>query len=424
MSLAEWLEYLEQLHPQPIDMGLERVAAVRDALGLTLDMPIITVAGTNGKGSVCAYLDAMLRHAGYRTGLYTSPHLLRYNERVLIDGAEASDTALTGAFERIERARGSVSLTYFEFGTLAAGLLFADAAVEAAILEVGLGGRLDAVNIFDADCAVLTSVDLDHMNLLGDTREAIGREKAGVFRAGRPAICADADPPQSVRDTAHALGARLLVFGVDFGCVRDAAQWRYWGPVGGRGALPLPAMRGSHQLANAAAAITALDTVRQKLPVDMQAIRTGLVTTSVAGRYQVLPGRPVVVLDVAHNPHAARALAANLRSHVPFRRTLAVVGMLADKDIAGVIETLRPQIDAWFVGGLAVNRAADARRVATLIVQGDRDADVHEFDSPSSAYSAACLAAGEDDRILVFGSFHTVADVLTALDGGHAARRA
>jgi dihydrofolate synthase/folylpolyglutamate synthase len=393
-------------------MGLERVESVRARLGVELSMPIITVGGTNGKGSVCAYLDAMLRHAGYRTALYTSPHLLRYNERVHIDGVEASDAAFVDAFERIERARGDVSLTYFEFGTLAAALLFADERVDACVLEVGLGGRLDAVNIFDPDCAVVVTVDLDHMNFLGDTREAIGREKAGIFRAGRPAVCAEKDVPHSVREHARSIGARLLILGEDFGCQQDLAQWRYWGPVNGRGALPMPAMRGHHQLNNAAAAITALDTLKPRISVGMQAIRTGLVTASVPGRFQVLPGRPVIVLDVAHNPHAARALADNLRSHKPFKRTLGVFGMLGDKDIAGVIEAVKRQIDEWYVASLDIARGITSTALAALVRQRDPNKPLREFQSPAAAFQSACQAAGDDDRILVFGSFHTVADVM------------
>jgi len=413
-TLNQWLDYLERLHPRPIDMGLERVQSVRARLGVDLSMPVITVGGTNGKGSVCAYLDAMLRHAGYRTALYTSPHLLRYNERVCIDGTEASDAALIDAFERIERARGDVSLTYFEFGTLAAALIFANARVEAAVLEVGLGGRLDAVNIFDPDCAVLVSVDLDHMNLLGNTREAIGYEKAGIFRADRPAVCADKDAPRTVREHARSIGARLLVLGEDFGCHQELTQWRYWGPVSGRGALPVPSMRGRHQLDNAAAAITALDTLKSRVPVSMQAIRMGLVSAGVPGRFQVLPGRPSVVLDVAHNPHAARALADNLREHKPFKRTLGVFGMLGDKDIAGVIDAVKAQIDKWYLASLDIPRGISAATLTQLIRQRDPGKALQELQSPEAAFASAYQAAHEDDRILVFGSFHTVANVMAA----------
>ncbi|MCC6534828.1 MAG: bifunctional tetrahydrofolate synthase/dihydrofolate synthase [Burkholderiales bacterium] len=413
-SLPEWLAYLERLHPRPIDMGLARVEQVRAALGVELRMPVITVGGTNGKGSVCALLEAMLRHAGYRTGLYTSPHLLRFNERVRIDAAQAADAPLIEAFERIEVARGSISLSYFEFATLAAAALFAAAAVEVAILEVGLGGRLDAVNVFDPDCAIVASVDLDHMDYLGPTRDAIGREKAGIFRSGRPAIYAATDPPSSVLEHAQSIGARLLVAGRDFGYEQALHQWRYWGPAGNRGGLPHPALRGAHQLANAAAAIAALDELKPRLPTDMQAIRTGLVTASLPGRFQVLPGRPAIVLDVAHNPHAARALAANLRAHGRFKRTLAVFAMLADKDIGGVVDTLKGQVSAWYVGALAGSRGTSAATLATLIAAHDPGKPVASFESPLAAHDAACQVADADDRILVFGSFHTVSEVLIA----------
>jgi dihydrofolate synthase/folylpolyglutamate synthase len=413
-SLAEWLEYLERLHPSAIDMGLERVRTVWSRLGIAFDVPIVTVGGTNGKGSICAYLEAILRHAGFRTGLYTSPHLVRYNERVRIDAAEADDATLVRAFERIEAVRRETSLTYFEFGTLAAALVFHAARPDALILEVGLGGRLDAVNIFDADCAVIASVDLDHMAFLGNDREAIGREKAGIMRADRPAICADPDPPLTLIDHARALGARLRLIGRDFGYSADALQWSFWGPVAKHAALALPAMRGAHQLANAAAAIAALDELKLRLPVSMHAIRMGLATASLPGRYQVLPGRPAVVLDVAHNPHAARALAANLKAHGRFGRTLAVFAMLADKDIGAVIAAVRSEIDAWYVATLDVARGASAAAVAALVASHDQGKSVQVFGSALEAYRAACRIAGEGDRILVFGSFHTVAEILAA----------
>jgi dihydrofolate synthase / folylpolyglutamate synthase len=415
-TLQEWLERLEALHPRLIDLGLDRVAAVRTALGLELEMPLIVVGGTNGKGSVCGLIEAVLRAAGYRTGLYTSPHLLRYNERVRIDGTEASDAALIAAFERIDRARGDISLTYFESGTLAAALLFAEAGLDAAVLEVGLGGRLDAVNMFDADCAVLTSIDLDHMQYLGTTREAIGFEKAGIFRAGRPAVCGDPDPPASVLAQANDRGARLLRIGVDFGYTQAQLQWRYWGPRGARSGLPYPALRGTHQLANAAAAICALEQLHERLPVDMQALRTGLVSVTVPGRFQVLPGRPAVVLDVAHNPHAARALARTLRAHGSHARTAAVFAMLADKDIGAVIDAVKAQVDAWYVASIAGNRGTQAATLAALVAAHDPGKPVEQFDSARHAYSAAAAAANEDDRIVVFGSFLTVSDVLGMLD--------
>ena len=413
-SLAEWLDYLERLHPSAIDMGLERVRAVASRLALTLDMPIVTVGGTNGKGSICAYLEAILRHAGFRTGLYTSPHLLRYNERIRIDGLEVEDATIVRAFQPIEQARAGTSLTYFEFGTLAAALIFRQARVEALILEVGLGGRLDAVNIFDADCAVIASVDLDHMAFLGNDREAIGREKAGIMRAGRPAICADPDPPAALIAHAQAIGATLRLIGRDFGYSADRLQWNFWGPAGKRNALAAPSLRGEHQLANAAAALAALDELKSRLPVGMDAVRMGLATVALPGRYQVLPGEPAVVLDVAHNPHAARALAANLRAHRGFRRTLAVFAMLVDKDIGAVVDAVKSEVDGWHVAPLGIARGASADAIAAIIASHDQAKPVRVFDSPADAYCDACKIADRNDRILVFGSFHTVAEVLAS----------
>jgi dihydrofolate synthase/folylpolyglutamate synthase len=305
-----------------------------------------------------------------------------------------------------------VPLTYFEFGTLAALRLFAESKVEAAVLEVGLGGRLDAVNAFDADTAVVVSVDLDHMEYLGRDREAIGFEKAGIFRGGRPAICADPDPPASVRRHAKDIGAKWLAIGADFGYERRGAGWRYWGPGGRRNALPYPALRGAAQLGNAAAAITALDTLRERLPVAAGDVRSGLLQAEVAGRFQVLPGRPAVILDVAHNPHAARALAANLRGFERGGRTLAVFSMLRDKDVAGVIDAVKECVDHWFVAAAATPRAASAGMLAQALAAAGSEATSCE--SVAAAYARACDMAQENDRILVFGSFYTVAAVMEA----------
>ena len=423
-TLAQWLAYLEQLHPQAIAMGLERVARVARALkiipgptsGLTPELTprfaIITVGGTNGKGSCCAMLEAILLHAGYRVGCYTSPHLLRYNERVHIGGREVDDEVLCRAFARIEAARGDTSLTYFEFGTLAAIMAFGDAGVDVAILEVGLGGRLDAVNVFDADCALVASVDLDHQDYLGDTREAIGREKAGVFRAGRPAVCADADPPVSLIAHAREIGADLLVIDRDFGYVAAPVQWRYWGPGGKRHGLPYPALRGAFQLSNAAACLTALDCLRGRLPVTAQDLRSGLLQAEVAGRFQVLPGRPQVVLDVAHNPHAARALAANLASMPAGGRTFAVFAMFKDKDIAGVVAAAKPYITHWLVADAEGARGASAAQLAVELERAGVTASVAQYAKVAAAWHAACDLAADNDKIIVFGSFLTVAAVM------------
>ena len=410
-TLPQWLDYIEQLHPQAIALGLDRVEKVAQALGLTPAFPVITVGGTNGKGSVCAMLEAILHCSGYRVGCYTSPHLLRYNERVRISRAEASDADLARAFSAVESARGGVPLTYFEMGTLAAMWLFAESRVEVAVLEVGLGGRLDAVNIFDADCAVVTAVDIDHVDFLGADREAIGREKAGIFRGGRPAVCADPAPPASLALHAQMIGAQLLRAGIDFGVTVQDRQWQYWGPRGRRNALPHPALRGASQLGNAAATITVLECLHERLPVTMNDIRAGLLQVDIPGRFQVLPGRPAVILDVAHNPQAARALADSLMAMGRNGRTLAVFAMLKDKDIAGVIAALKSSVTHWYIAGLGVPRGASAADLGRSLAGAGIEA-VTACADVAAAYTQACDMAAENDRIVVFGSFYTVARVM------------
>ena len=421
LTLADWLGHIERVHPQAIEMGLDRVVAVKQALGLAPSYPVITVGGTNGKGSACAMLEAMLDHAGYRVGCYTSPHLLRYNERVRVSRREASDAALVSALDAVEAARGEIPLTYFEFSTLAAAWVFAQARVEVAVLEVGLGGRLDAVNAFDADCALIMSVDLDHLDYLGATRESIGLEKAGIFRKGRPAVCADACPPSTLTEHAANIGAGLLLAGRDFGHETRAQQWRYWGPRGERHGLPHPALRGNHQIANAAACIAALDTLRERLPVSANDIRAGLVDAENPARFQVLPGRPAVILDVAHNPAAASALAQNLARMPSAGRTLAVFAMLKDKDISGVIDAVKNRIDAWFVAGTEGPRAADASAVRAELARAGVLDTVSTCANVVDAYAQACDQAAENDRILVFGSFYTVAAIMAVRE--HEPRR-
>jgi dihydrofolate synthase/folylpolyglutamate synthase len=404
--LGEWLSYIERQHAKAIALGLDRVSDVLSRLSIEIHCPVITVAGTNGKGSTCAMLESILRAAGYRTGLYTSPHLLRYNERVRVAGVEASDEALADSFSAVEQARLEVPLTYFEFGTLAALWLFSREKIEAAILEVGLGGRLDAVNVVDPDCAVLTSVGIDHVDYLGATREEIGREKAGIFRPGRPAVIADPDPPRSVLDAA---GDKLLL-GKDFGYQAEAGQWTSWGPGVRRGGLAYPALRGRIQLANAAAAICALGAL--ELPVAMQDVRRGLAEVEIPGRFQVLPGRPQVILDVAHNAQAAKVLAQNLFDAGFAPETIAVCGMLRDKDIGAVLRELAPRITRWHLASLPGPRGALAPEVAKQLLVGKPCL----FDSPTDAFIAAKAAAGEGDKIVVFGSFLTVAEVMAWLN--------
>ncbi len=413
-SLVQWLAYLERIHPSVIDLGLERVARVRDRLGLAPGFPIITVGGTNGKGSVCAMLEGMLSFAGYRVGLYSSPHLLRYNERVRVARREVDDATLIEAFTRVEPARAPDSLTYFEFGTLAAMDVFVREKVDVAVLEVGLGGRLDAVNAFDADCTVVTTVDFDHMEYLGPDRESIGREKAGIFRANVPAICGDEDPPATLTQHAAKVGAPLQLIGRDYGYTVGRDDWQFWSLRGKRSGLPHPALRGVYQLANAATALCALEQMADRLPVDMGAIRRGLVEVDLPGRFQIVPGRPIVILDVGHNPHAARGLSASLAAMPKVGRVIAVFAMLKDKDIAGVARALMDQVDTWLVATLPGPRGADAAHVAQVLAQVGVHAPVETFDSAAQAYRNAVSFAGQDDKILVFGSFFTVGAAMLA----------
>ena len=413
-SLSEWLDYVEQLHAKPIELGLDRVASVKDRLGLGFAGPIITVGGTNGKGSVCAMLESMLQAAGYRTGLYTSPHLFAYNERVRVDGVPVSDQRLADAFARVEAARGGISLTYFEFGTLVAWEIFTSAGLDTLIFEVGLGGRLDAVNIFDSDCSIVTSIGIDHVEFLGSTRESIGFEKAGIFRCDRAAICGDPQPPETLLAHAGRIGAKLQVLGRDFGFEGDKQQWRFWGKEGAKSGLAPPALRGTRQLANASVALAALETLRERIPVSMQAIREGLSLVELAGRFQVMPGVPCVIVDVAHNPDAATVLAKNLADQGFFPNTRAVLGMLADKDMQGVCLALKGRIDEWHVSGLSGPRAASAAQLSQAIEKSAAGGAIFQHESVSDAYAAARERSNDNDRILVFGSFLTVAAFLSA----------
>lgn len=418
--LADWLAVLESMHPKAIDMGLQRVAQVKVSLGIHFDCPVTIVGGTNGKGSTCAMLESILLQAGYRVGLYTSPHLLHFNERARINGEPVSDDALIENFAAVEASRGEVSLTYFEFTTLAILRLFAEAGLDAVILEVGLGGRLDAVNVIDADVAIVTSVDIDHTDYLGSTREAIGFEKAGIFRAGRAAICSDPMPPKSLVEHAQAIGADLWLLGRDFNYAGDKQQWNYGGRNQRRNSLGYPSLRGANQLLNASAVLAALEVLRQRLPVGAQEVRSGLVLVDLPGRFQVLPGRPTVILDVAHNPHAAATLAQNLENMGFHPYTYAVFGAMRDKDIDGVIAHLKNRIDHWCVTDLPLPRAATAAQLrqklldAGIVPQNEPNAErtIQVFDSPANAFSNAQSRAGENDRIVVFGSFLTVAGVM------------
>jgi dihydrofolate synthase/folylpolyglutamate synthase len=416
--LPAWLALLESRHAETvINMGLDRVLAVKERLQLSFSCPVIMVAGTNGKGSTCSMLESILLRAGYKVGLYIKPHFLDFNERARVNGDLASDDVLVAAFNEVEAARGDTTLTYFEFTTLAIMQLLSQAGMDVVILEVGLGGRLDAVNIVDADVSIVTSVDIDHTDYLGDTREKIGFEKAGIFRAGKTAICSDPVPPQSLIDHAEAIGADLWLMGRDFNYSGDKQQWSYGGRNQRRNSLAYPSLRGANQILNACAALAALEALKLELPVGAQEVRTGLVTVELPGRFQVLPGRPTIILDVAHNPHAAAALNQNLGNMGFHRYTYAVFGSMQDKDIDGVIAAMSEHIDHWCLATLPSPRSASASELAAKVqlVQPERDErTINVFDDPAAAYANAISRAGEDDRIVVFGSFLTVAGVMAA----------
>ena len=411
-TLDQWLAWQETLHPSAIDLGLERPGLVLKALGL--DSPshrVITVAGTNGKGSSVAMLESILLAAGYKVGSYTSPHLLHYNERIRLNGQPVEDALICDAFARIDAARGDTSLTYFEFGTLAAFQIFAEAELDVAILEVGLGGRLDAANLLDADVALITAIDIDHSAWLGDNREAIGFEKAGIMRPQRPVVCSDPHSPHSLRDHANNLTASLFLLERDYHYQTEGEGWLYRDGQGMLSGLPRPALVGEFQLQNAAGVIRALRCLGEAMPVNAQAIRQGLLSVSLPGRMQCLPGSPTVILDVAHNPQSAQVLADNLAAMPCAGRTLAVVGMLADKDITSVVRNIAPQIDVWCLAGLDVWRGADCDTLATVL-DGQGIGPYHCHATVSAALAAARTQAGEQDRVIVFGSFHTVAEAM------------
>jgi dihydrofolate synthase / folylpolyglutamate synthase len=432
LTLAAWLERIERLHPKTIDMSLERVRTVARRLNIGFDCPVVIVGGTNGKGSTCTLIASILQQAGYKVALHTSPHLVRFKERAVFNGAEVADAVLVPYLERVEAARvggfdrlspsglQEISLTYFEFTLLAILLWFMDCAPDAVVLEVGLGGRLDAVNIIDADVSVVTSVDLDHIEYLGPTREHIGWEKAHIYRAGRPAICADPVPPQRLVEYAHSIGADLWLFGRDFNYSGDKQQWNWAGRGMRRSALAYPGLRGANQLLNASAALAVLEALKDKLPVSQQAVRTGLLMAEIPGRFQVLPGRPTVILDVAHNPHAAAVLAQNLEQMGFYAYTWAVFGAMKDKDLDGVIEKLKGSVDHWLLTDLPTPRAATAlqlqEKLAAHGIVGSskkgKERMIETFASPAQALARAKADAGQDDRILVFGSFYTVGGVL------------
>ena len=417
-TLNDWLAHCEQLHPKTIDMTLARVDRVRDRLGLRFQVPVITVAGTNGKGSTCAMLEAITLKAGYRVGLYSKPHLVHFEERCRINGQSIAGDQLLAHFEAVESARDGVALTYFEFTTLAIMRALAQADLDLVILEVGLGGRLDAVNTIDADCAVITSIDIDHVEYLGPDRESIGREKAGILRAGRPAVIADPAPPESVIARARELGCDLRRAGHEFTHSGDRQQWQWQGGEQRYAALAYPALRGANQLLNASGALAALETLREHLPVSAQAVRQGLASVELAGRFQIVPGQPTLVLDVAHNAQSVSALAHNLDHMGYFPRTRAVFGAMHDKDLTAIVARMTALVDHWHVCDLPTARAAPAAELARIVrdaiaaTPACLDVGVSEHADPRAALAAALSAADPADRIVVFGSFYTVGGVL------------
>jgi dihydrofolate synthase/folylpolyglutamate synthase len=431
LSLEQWLAHQSQVHPQAIDLGLERLRRVQERLGWRQPaIPVITVAGTNGKGSVSGYCAAILAAAGHRVGTFTSPHLRDYRERIRINDAEVSAEALVAAFERIEHARGEVGLTFFEYNTLAALLVFESASLDAWVLEIGMGGRLDAVNVVDPDVSVVVSIGMDHQEYLGTTLEAIAREKAGIFRRGRPAVLGSRDMPAAIAECAHAIGAPLKRPGIEYSFGSDGSTWYYRGSRWDLPQLPPPALLGETQYANAATAIAALEEIDGRLNIPAAAVARGLREVRLVARFQVIapitPGVPVWILDVAHNPDAARVLAANLRDGgralatggAPLAtggRTLAVCGILADKDAAGIATQLRESIDAWWCVPTEGERGRSGAALAQIVASRVAVRVVAE-DSIGAGCSAAQAAARPGDRIVVFGSFHVVGPAMDWLE--------
>ena len=425
MNLSAWLSEISAQHPKTIALGLERVDRVaremgfdRHPDGLDLGCTTIIVGGTNGKGSTCAMLESILVQAGYRVATYTSPHLIRFNERLRFQCEAVSDAALIESFERVEAARQRLpdsALTYFEFTTLAIFDQIRRAEVDVAVLEIGLGGRLDAVNCAQAHCSVLVSVDLDHQDYLGESREAIGWEKAHIARSGRPFICADPEPPATVLQVVESIGADLWQFGVDYNFQGDRQQWSWAGRGQRRNALAYPALRGANQLLNASAALAALTSLRDLIPVTQGAVRQGLALVEIAGRFQVFPGQPAVVLDVAHNPHAAAVLAVNLDQMGFFPTTIAVVGILGGKDAARIFERIGDRVDHWCLASLTGadtgGRARRAKELELILRTVNPKAKSECFETPELAYLRAQTLAQPSDRIVAFGSFLTVAPI-------------
>ncbi len=415
-TLDQWLAHCDTLHGVSMDLSLERTVEVRRRLGIDFTMPLISVAGTNGKGSTCAMLESIALQAGYRVGVYQKPELVFFEERCRIAGQPVSGDALLPHFAAVEAARGEITLTKFEFTTLVIARLLAATELDLVILEVGLGGRFDAVNAFDADCAVITSIALDHMEFLGPDRESIGFEKAHIMRPGRPAIVCDPVPPGTVIDHAQAIGADLWLVGRDFKTQGDQQQWSWTGRKQRFNALAYPALRGANQLLNAAGALAAFEALRARLPITAQAVRNGLALVSLPGRFQIVAGQPTLVLDVAHNPHAVATLVHNLDQMGFFPRTHVVFGVMADKDIATMMNRLAPLVDNWHFSDLPSARAASAQALAalhgSLPPRGPGPVGVDCHADPQQALDAAIAGADPADRIVVLGSFLTLGGIL------------
>jgi dihydrofolate synthase/folylpolyglutamate synthase len=413
-TLDEWLSWQEQLHPVGIDLGLHRPGKVLATMGLEHPThTVITVAGTNGKGSSVALLEAILLAAGYRVGCYTSPHLLCYNERIRLNGEAVSDELLCQSFERIDQARGETSLTYFEFGTLAAFDLFSRAGLDVAVVEVGLGGRLDAANLLDADVALITAIDIDHAAWLGHDRETIAIEKGGIMRPGHPAVCSDPQPPQSLLALAAEKGTPLSLPGRDYRFVAKGDEWQWSSGETLRDALPLPALRGRVQLQNAAGVLMVLQQLSGKLPVAPQHLKQGLLAVRLPGRFQIMPGVPLTIFDVAHNPQSAQVLAENLQALPVVGVTHAVVAMLADKDLTRTLQPLKGIVSAWYPAGLAVARGASSTTLQQVLLDLGEETYA-SYATVTEALAAAQSKAHPADRIVIFGSFYTVSEALLA----------
>ena len=411
-TLDEWLRWQEGLHPTAMDLGLTRVREAAEKMDWpAASIPQITVAGTNGKGSSVSYLEATLTAQGYKVGTYTSPHLVRYNERIRVNGKPVEDGPICEAFQRIDFARGDMTITYFEFGTLAAMDVFHQMAVDVAVMEVGIGGELDAVNIFDADVALITAIDIDHQKWLGSDRETIGLQKAGIMRPKRPVILSDPEPPQSVRDKADEFEAPLYQIGIDYHCLSYDLAWDWIGPDGRLAGLPRPGLRGDFQLNNAAGAIMAMKCLASTLNVSREAIARGLASPGLKGRFETIRTRPEVIVDVGHNPHATKVLAANLDIHPSQGRTFAVAGLLVEKNVNDAVKPMVPRVDEWFITGLEGPRGDDGSKLAEALSLAGAE-HVSRLHDGLSAFEAAMKAAGEQDRVVVFGSFYLVGDVL------------